>query len=79
VGVGGETFVYERPDLETHNEMMGNVVGGLFVPVAKAVGLRLEARDCFARFNSGLASVKNSWENDLMLTMGLSFRTDLAR
>jgi len=79
VGVGGETFVYETLGLESETEFMGNVVGGLYFPVSDGIGLRLEARDCFARFNSGLASVNDAWENDLMLTMGMSFRTDLVR
>jgi hypothetical protein len=56
---------------------MGNVVGGLFLPLTEGVGMRFEARDCFARFDSGVASIKDTWENDLMLTVGFSFRTPI--
>ena len=77
LGIGGETFDYAADDLDTHHDLMGNVVGGLFVPVTEGIGMRLEARDCFARFDSGVASVKDAWENDLMLTVGMSFRTPI--
>lgn len=79
LGAGGETFDYETESIETHHEFMGNVVGGLFVALDDRIGVRLEARDCFARFDSGLAAVDHAWENDLMVTMGLSFRTALGR
>ncbi|MDH3222275.1 MAG: porin family protein [Gemmatimonadota bacterium] len=75
LGVGGETFDYDTPGLKTENEYMGNVVGGLFLPVTDVFGVRFEARDCFARFDSGIATVDDAWENDLMLSVGFSFRT----
>ncbi|MEZ4417730.1 MAG: outer membrane beta-barrel protein [Gemmatimonadota bacterium] len=77
LGAGAETYAYNRSGLEGHTDLMGNVVGGLYASVTDMVGLRLEARDCFARFESGVQSVDNAWENDLMVTLGLSFRTRL--
>jgi hypothetical protein len=56
---------------------MGNVVGGLFLPLMEGVGMRFEARDCIARFDSEVTSVNDAWENDLMLTVGFSFRTPI--
>ena len=79
LGVGGETFNYQSAEFESHTDWMGNVVGGLFFEVSDMTGLRFEARDCFARFESGVADVSNAWENDLMLTVGVSFRTALTR
>lgn len=76
-GAGGETFDYATAGLKSETEFMGNVVGGLFVSLTDAIGMRLEARDCFARFNSGVTSVKDTWENDLMMTVGLSFRAPI--
>jgi outer membrane protein W len=67
VGVGAETFNYQIAGIESHTDWMGNVVGGLYVQLSDRFGLRLEARDCFARFEA--------WENDLMTTVGFSFRT----
>jgi opacity protein-like surface antigen len=77
LGVGGETFDYSLPGVDTHHEWMGNAVAGLRFAVNDAFGLRLEARDCIARFNSGVSGVSNAWENDLMATIGLSLRTSL--
>ena len=77
LGVGGETFDYALAGVDTHHEWMGNAVAGLRVAVNESFGLRLEARDCFARFDSGVSGVDDAWENDLMLTVGLSFRTRL--
>lgn len=74
LGVGAETFKYNHQEIESHTDMMGNVVGGLYLAFSETAGLRFEARDCFMPFESGIASVDDSWENDLMLTVGLSFR-----
>jgi len=74
LGVGGETFDYDNATIETESELMGNAVVGLYVPLYESMGLRLEVRDCIARFKSGVAGVGNSWENDLMTTAGISFR-----
>jgi opacity protein-like surface antigen len=79
VGVGGETFNYASPDIDSHTDWMGNVVGGLYLGITDMTGLRLEARDCFARFDSGVPNVSNAWENDLMLTLGVSFRSPMGR
>lgn len=74
LGVGGETFDYGIAGIDTDTEFMGNVVGGLRIALTDRVGIRLEARDCIARFDSGVSGVNNGWENDLMTTVGLSFR-----
>lgn len=76
-GIGAETMNYASPRVETHTELMGNVLGGLYVAVTEMTGLRFEARDCFARFDSGMPNVDDAWENDLMLTFGVSFRTPI--
>ncbi|MDH3271143.1 MAG: porin family protein [Gemmatimonadota bacterium] len=77
LGVGGETFDYALAGVDTHHEWMGNVVAGIRFAVNDRFGLRLEARDCIARFDSGVSGVSDSWENDLMATIGMSFRTSL--
>ena len=74
LGVGAETFDYDLSTIETHTDLMGNAVLGLYVHLREGVGLRIEARDCIARFDSGVGGVDNSWENDLMTLVGLSFR-----
>lgn len=74
LGVGAETFDYSIAGVKTETELMGNVVGGLYFALTDRVGVRVEARDCIARFKSGLSGVNNGWENDLMTTVGLSFR-----
>lgn len=79
LGVGGETFDYQIFGTETHNEWMGNAVVGLYLALSDRFGLRLEARDCFARFESGVDGVDDAWENDLMTTLGFSFRAPLGR
>ncbi len=43
------------------------------------LGLRFEARDCFARFDSGVTEVPAEWGNDLMLSTGLAWRIPLLR
>jgi hypothetical protein len=53
---------------------MGNAVLGLYVQIREGLGLRIEARDCIARFESGVNAVNDTWENDLMTLVGLSFR-----
>lgn len=77
LGVGGETFDYQIEASKTHHQWMGNAVVGLYLRVNDLLGLRFEARDCIARFDSGVAGVDDAWENDLMTTMGLSFRMPL--
>jgi outer membrane protein W len=79
LGAGAETFDYRRSGWESHTDFMGNVVGGLYVALTDVTGLRLEARDCFARMGSGVDGIDDAWENDLMLTLGVSFRTPLRR
>lgn len=74
LGVGAETFDYSIVGVKTETEFMGNVVGGLYFALTDQFGVRVEARDCIARFKSGLSGVNNGWENDLMTTVGLSFR-----
>lgn len=74
LGFGAETFDYDIPDVETDTELMGNVLAGLFVELNDRLGLRLEARDCFARFDPDVSGVDHKWENDLMTTVGLSVR-----
>jgi opacity protein-like surface antigen len=74
LGFGAETFDYETSSFETETELMGNAVLGLYVQLREGLGVRLEARDCIAHFNSGIDGVKHGWENDLMTTVGLSFR-----
>ncbi len=77
VGFGAETFDYDLADVETHTDYMGNVVLGVYVPLRSGMGLRMEARDCFARFDAGVSGIDDSWENDLMLTMGFSYRVGI--
>jgi opacity protein-like surface antigen len=74
LGIGGETFDYSIAGIDSETEFMGNVVGGLYFGVTDQFGVRLEARDCIARFHSGVSGVNNGWENDLMTTVGLSYR-----
>ncbi len=73
VGVGAETFAYQDDDIERHSEWMGNAAVGLYFGLSETTGVRFEARDCIARFGSGVPSVDDAWENDLMLSVGLSF------
>lgn len=73
LGVGAETFAYRADELERHTDWMGNVAAGLFYAFHETAGVRFEARDCVVRFDSGIASVDDAWENDLMLSVGLSF------
>jgi len=77
LGVGAETFNYQIAGIEDHTDWMGNVVGGLYVQISDRFGVRFEARDCFARFGSGVSGVDDAWENDLMTTVGFSFRTPM--
>ena len=74
LGFGAETFDYDLSTIETHTDLMGNAVLGLYIHLREGVGVRIEARDCIARFDSGVSGVGNSWENDLMTLVGLSFR-----
>lgn len=74
LGVGAETFDYDIEGVENETEWMGNVAAGLHIELGEKLGLRLEARDCFARFHSGVSGIANGWENDLMTTVGLSFK-----
>ena len=74
LGFGAETFDYDAVNLETHTDLMGNAVLGLYVGLREGLGVRIEARDCIARFDSGLDGVDDSWENDLMTMVGLSIR-----
>lgn len=79
LGVGGETFDYDIFGTKTNHEWMGNAVAGLYLTLTDRFGLRFEARDCIARFESGVSGVDDAWENDLMVTMGFSFRAPLGR
>lgn len=79
VGAGAETFDYRSSKYGSHTDFMGNVVGGVYFALTDMTGVRLEARDCFARMESGVGGVDDAWENDLMLTLGVSFRTPLSR
>ena len=74
LGFGAETFDYDLSAFDSHTDLMGNAVLGLYVHLREGVGVRVEARDCIARFDSGVNGIDNSWENDLMTMVGLSFR-----
>jgi len=74
LGVGAESFDYGLSGVDTETEFMGNAVVGLRFALTDQFGVRFEARDCIARFHSGVSGVNNGWENDLMTTVGLSFR-----
>ncbi len=77
LGVGGETFDYQIAGVDTHTDWMGNVLVGFQFSLNDRFGLRVAAYDCFARFESGVSGVDDAWENDLMTTFGLTFRTPL--
>jgi outer membrane protein W len=77
LGVGGETFDYQIAGVDTHNEWMTNAAIGLYLRANDRFGLRFEARDCIARFKSGVSRSEDSWENDLMTTIGFSFRVPI--
>jgi hypothetical protein len=74
LGFGAQTYDYDLSTIERHTHLMGNAVLGLYVQIREGLGLRIEARDCIARFESGVNAVNDSWENDLMTLVGLSFR-----
>lgn len=77
LGVGGETFSYEIDEWKGHTDVMGNVLGGLLVPLTDQVSMRLEARDCITWFKSDVSGVDDAAQNDLMLTFGLKFSLGL--
>lgn len=73
VGAGAETFSYDMADWERHTEWMANVLAGFVVPVSEHTGVRFEVRDCITRFESGISGVDARAQNDLMVTVGISF------
>ncbi len=77
LGVGGERFDYQIAGVDAHNEWMTNAAVGLYLRATDRFGVRLEARDCIARFDSGVSRAEDTWENDLMMTVGLSFRVPI--
>ena len=79
VGVGGESFAYDPEGWQGHTDWMGNVLGGVVIPMNDRIGLRLEARDCITWFESHVLDVDDKAQNDLMITAGLSLGFPLGR
>lgn len=77
LGGGGETFDYQIAGVDAHHEWMANAAVGLYLRANDRFGIRLEARDCIARWSSGVSGVDDGWENDLMTTVGFSFRVPI--
>jgi hypothetical protein len=75
LGLGGETMTYRPARLEGHTELQGNAVVGANYWVTDVFGIRFDLRDCLSTWNSHLVGVDDEPENDLMLGVGVSFRT----
>jgi outer membrane protein W len=75
LGVGGETMSYEPQGWERHTTLQGNALVGTNVWLTDGIALRFDARDCLSSWESHLDGVDDTTENDLMLSVGLSFRT----
>ena len=78
LGVGAETYGYRSGSIEPQTHWQANLVGGLTFDLSERLGLRIEARDCLARWESGITGVANEWENDLMITAGINWRAVLS-
>ena len=79
VGVGAETFDYRSGSIESDTHVQMNFVGGMAFELNDRLGLRIEGRDCLAPFDSGISGVADQWENDLMITAGITWRTALGK
>jgi hypothetical protein len=80
LGVGAETTSYD-PQLawERHHDLMVNFAIGGSAWLSDRLALRLEARDCFTRFDSRISGIGKSSENDLMMSAGFTFRSRTGR
>jgi hypothetical protein len=74
LGFGAETFDYRSGSIESETHLQMNFVGGMAFDVNDRLGFRIEGRDCFARIDSGISGVDEDWENDLMITAGITWR-----
>jgi opacity protein-like surface antigen len=79
VGVGAESYDYRSGSIESETHAQANFVGGMAFELNDRLGLRIEGRDCLAPFDSGIADVANEWENDLMITAGITWRSALGK
>ena len=75
VGVGGETMTYRPDRLQGHSEFQGNGLVGANYWITDAFGVRLDLRDCLSSWRSHLVGVDDELESDLMLGVGVNFRT----
>ena len=75
VGAGGETMTYPAARLDGHTGLQGNALVGANYWIMDAFGVRFDLRDCLSTWESHLAGIDDEAENDLMLGVGLSFRT----
>lgn len=79
LGFGAERYDYAVAGTRPDTYLTGNVVGGIAVALRDNLGLRFEARDLVWNVRSGVPDVSAEWENDLMLSTGLSWRIPLTR
>jgi hypothetical protein len=78
VGVGGTTYDYSG-SIRSHTHWMTTFVGGLSYELGEGRSLRIQARDYLTAFDSRLPTVGAGWQNDLMITAGMSWRVPLGR
>ena len=78
-GIGAESFDYRSGSIESQTHWQANLVGGMSFDLSERLGLRIEGRDCLAPVDSGIAGVATEWENDLMITAGITWRTALGK
>lgn len=73
VGVGGEARDYGVADAAIHSHLMLYAGGGIDLPLTDELGLRLDVRDCFSRFDSRMAGGDDPLSSHLMFLLGLSY------
>jgi opacity protein-like surface antigen len=78
VGFGGATYDYSG-SIRSHTSLMTTFVGGISYELGEGRSIRLQARDFLTPFDSALPGGRDGWQNDLMFTVGMSWRVPLGR
>ena len=78
VGMGAKTFDFSG-SIHSRTQWTTTFVAGMSFDLGAGQSIHREGRDLLAPFDSGLTGVPGGWENDLMITAGMSWRIPLGR
>jgi opacity protein-like surface antigen len=76
MGLGAKTFDYSGR-IHSRSQWTSSFVAGMSLDVGGGQSVYLQGRDLLSPFDSGVAGVRGGWENDVMISAGVTWRIPL--